>query len=657
MPRFIKRLAFLLFVFGLSLTACFRLPDLGRQDNQPTVTPSATVSPVDVEPVSAQEATATPAPKKELTLCLGYEPNTLYPYDNPNPAAKSILAAVYEPPITSASYGYQAGVLQKAPSIQDGDVTFDSVPVNEGDFIVDADGELKELIQGVRVYPAGCHERDCIVTYKSDMELSMEQMNVTFSLKDLQWADGAPVTSDDSVYAFDLATASNDPNQSYILERTAAYEAVDPLSVNWQGVPGFRDNTFVTNFWAPMPYHLWSEFSASELATTDIAARYPLGWGPFVVAEWFPGESMRLVKNPLYYRADEGLPYLDVLNVRFIEDPSAAVASLLDGECDLLDPTIPLDGQVELLQQLDATGQVKFVHSEKMSVESLYLGINPATYDDGIVSGSDRAELLSDPRTRQAIAMCLDRQSVVDKVLHGLVSVPDSYIPNAHPLYTPQIELYAFDPTAGAALLNEIGWKDVDNDESTPRIAYNVRGVPSGSELALNYITTNSIQRRQASEILANSLRECGVGVHVTYLDPETFYAPAPDGALLGRNFDLAQFAMGNESLLPQCDWFMSNAIPTAENGWVGANLSGYRSEDFDAACVSAQFSLRGEVDFASKYQQTLALYAADLPAIPLYPYLSVAAARPDMCGFDLDPTAQSTLWNVAEFDYGDCAE
>ena len=653
MFRLAKTLSFWILIAGLSLTACFALPE----NDESTVTPSATGSFLYPAVDSVASATATPAPKRELTICLGYEPNTLYLYDNPNPAAKSILSAIYEAPITSRSYGYQAGILQKVPAIKDGDASFISVPVEEGDWVVDAEGNLVELIQGVRVYPSGCHARDCILTYKTDMELSMEQMNVTFSLKDLQWADGTPITSDDSVYAFDLAIASKDPAQSYLLERTVAYEAVDPLSVNWQGVPGFRDNTYMTNFWQPMPYHAWGDFEAAELSGSDVASRYPLGWGPFVVDEWFPGESMRLVKNPLYYRAAEGLPILDVLNVLFVHDPNTAIASLLDGECDLLDPSIPLDGQVELLQKLDSSRQAQLLHSEQISVESLYLGINPAVYDDGTVSGNDRAEILSDPRTRQAIAMCLDRQKVVDTILHGLVSVPDSYVPNQHPFYTPLLNLYAFDPTEGAALLEDVGWKDIDNDETTPREAYGVEGVPTETELVLRYVTTTSNQRRQVSEILAQSLQRCGIGINTTYLEPQEFYDPAPDGTILGRNFDIAQFAMGNQSLLPRCDWFMSDAIPNAENNWFGANLSGYRNEDFDSACLSAQHSLRGEVDFEPNYQQTLAIYAEDLPAIPLYPYLKIAAARADMCGFDLDPTVESPLWNVAEFDYGACAE
>ncbi|MBT3336531.1 MAG: hypothetical protein HN855_02495 [Anaerolineae bacterium] len=649
MFRFFKLTTILTLSLGFLLSACIAERQAGA---------TVTASPPQPELASVPSATSAPEILRELTLCLGHEPNTLYPYDTPNPAAKSVLAAIYDAPLDSLNYGYEPTVLQKLPSLDHGDASLVSVPVAEGDWVVDAEGDLVELIQGVRIYPSGCHESDCVLTYKKDMTIQMEQMVVNFSfISGLRWADGTPMTSDDSVYAFDLAIASNDPTQTFLLERTESYEAADPLSVTWRGLPGFRDNTYMTNFWQPMPYHLWGEFAASELVDADVAARFPLGWGAFVVDEWFPAESMRLVKNPLYHRADEGLPYLDVINIRFVPDPNTAIAALLDGECDLLDPSIPLDGQVALLQDLDASGQIKFFSTEKISIESLYLGITPADHDDGIISGNDRPEILSDPRTRQALALCLDRQRVVDTVLHGLVTVPDSYIPNEHPLYTPVLELYSFDITEGAALLDDIGWKDFDNDASTPRTAHNVESVPAGTALELDYVTTTSIQRRQSSEILANSLARCGVGINLHYLSPDEFYAPAPDGVLLGRNFDLAQFTLGSESIAPRCDWFNTAAIPTAENNWIGANMSGYSNVDYDAVCQRAIHSLPEETGYTQNYQQSLSIYARELPSIPLYPYLHIAAARADICGFELDPTTTKSLWNIEEFDYGDCAE
>ena len=170
-------------------------------------------------------------------------------------------------------------------------------------------------------------------------------------------------------------------------------------------------------------------------------------------------------------------------------------------------------------------------------------------------------------------------------------------------------------------------------------------------------MTTTSIQRRQASEIFAVSLRECGIGVNLHYLPPAEFYAPGPEGILFGRDFDLAQFGMGSESLVPQCDWFNTDSIPNAANDWFGANLSGFSNKDYDQACAKASFTLSDELDFERNYQETLRLYAETLPTISLYPYLNIAASRVDLCGFELDPSAATSLWLIGELNYGNCGE
>ena len=646
MSRSLKIFSLWILTFSFVLAAC-SFPAFGASS---TATPTA--SPADIEPASVTTATPAPRASHALNICLGHEPNTLYINDNPNPAALSVLEAIYDGPLDSRNYDYQPVILQKVPSLADGDALIESLSVEEGDWVIDAEGNRVELIQGRRVYPSGCKDSSCIATYKKDMSLRMDQMVVNFSfLPNLRWADGTPITSDDSVYAYNLALNSKNPEKEYLLERTASYESVDDLTTSWRGLPGYRDNSYMTNFWKPLPYHAWGEFSATELVDADVAARYPLGWGAYLVDEWLPAERITLIKNPLYHRASEGLPKIDIINFLFIPDPDIAITALLEGECDLLDSSISLENHVALLQQFDLAGKIKFYAAEKMSLESLHIGINAATYDDGIVSGNDRPRFFSDSRTRQALALCLDRQEVANTVLHGLVSVPDSYIANTHPLYTPNLNLYAFSPNEGASLLSEAGWKDLDNDPATPRTAHNVQNVPAGIKLELDYVTTTSIQRRQASEIFAASLQECGIGVNLRYLPPAEFYAPGPEGILFGRDFDLAQFGMGSESLVPQCDWFSTDSIPNAANDWFGANLSGFSNKDYDQACNKATFSLSNEPDFERNYQETLALYAQEFPSIPLYPYLQMAASSADFLGFSLDPSVKNILWNIEEFE------
>ena len=53
-------------------------------------------------------------------------------------------------------------------------------------------------------------------------------------------------------------------------------------------------------------------------------------------------------------------------------------------------------------------------------------------------------------------------------------------------------------------------------------------------------------------------------------------------------------------------------------------------------------------------HQETQAIFASDLPSIPLYQRLKVAAARPDFCGFTLDPSSSSALADIESFDYAE---
>ena len=59
-----------------------------------------------------------------------------------------------------------------------------------------------------------------------------------------------------------------------------------------------------------------------------------MGWGPYVIDERVAGESITLLRNPNYWRADEGLPRFDRLVFRFIgENPDAGLAALLADLC------------------------------------------------------------------------------------------------------------------------------------------------------------------------------------------------------------------------------------------------------------------------------------------------------------------------------------
>ncbi len=632
--------AFSLVVLLSLITGC------GQGTTPATPTPTRSAQPT---------ATATGVPPRHLTVCLGQEPVSLYPVNNTSPVAKSVLSAIYDGPIDTNSYGYQPVILEQLPSIGNGDAQLFPASVSIGDEVVDASGTPVTLAVGIKIRPAGCRDDACSVQYDGTSALQMDALQVTFRLlPGLTWSDGEPLTAEDSVFAYQVAADMATSGSKYLVERTKSYVAVDTTTVQWWGKPGFIDPTYMTNFWSPLPKHAWSQIPVDQLAESDQSARAPLGWGAYVRQEWVTGDHITLMKNPRYFRGKDGLPKFDFLTFRFVADPGTAISDLLAGSCDILDPSIQLDGQVDVLRSMASKNQLQAMFTPGPIMEELALGIQPAAYDNnGSASAGRQPDYFSDPRVRQAVAMCIDRQKVVDSVLAGLTNVPNTYLPQADPLYETGGTAYALDLATANQLLEQAGWRDVDNNPATPRQAWDLPGIPTGTPFEVNYVTTNAVQRQQVSTIVATSLAQCGIKVNVQYLDPTVLYAQGPQGVLFGRNFDMAEFAMGTSGIEPPCDWFTSVAIPNNTNHWVGENVSGYSNPAFNVACQAAQQTIPDAIDHTAAYSQAQTIFARDLPVIPLYWRVKVAAARMGVCHFSLDPTAVSSLWNIETIDSG----
>jgi hypothetical protein len=96
--------------------------------------------------------------------------------------------------------------------------------------------------------------------------------------------------------------------------------------------------------WVAFPALLTGRFglvpAPSTLERLD-AARAPIGSGPFVVREWLPGDHALLARNESYWRADEGLPHLDELELRFLPSLDERVDALRDGRVDLVHASEP----------------------------------------------------------------------------------------------------------------------------------------------------------------------------------------------------------------------------------------------------------------------------------------------------------------------------
>jgi len=631
-----RRAVFVVFiVVVLMLTAC--APQI--------VTVTVTAPPETVVVTATPSPSPTPLPPgpKVLTVCLVGEPDTLYLYGGSRLAAtRHVMEALYDGPIDHLGYTYQPVILQQVPSIANGDAITRAVRVREGSRVISAEGDVVELEEGVRVLPAGCYAEECAVEFEGE-PLRMEKMEVTFALReDVTWADGEPLTAADSVFAFEVASDPATPGGHYLTERTASYRLSDEWHVKWVGLPGFIAPTYLLNFFAPLPRHQLEGLSPAALLRADEMRRYPLGWGPFVVEEWVPGDYITLSRNPYYFRAAEGLPYLDYVVFRFTSGAPELIARILSGECDIGPQDADFEPFMSVLVQAEQRGLLKAVSTTSNGWEHIDFGIAP---------GPDyrRTDFFGDVRVRQAIVQCLDRQAIVDEVTYGRSVVPDSYLPPEHPLYGGGLLAnWDYDPGAGRTLLEEVGWLDEDDDGV--REANRIQGVRTGTPFEITLLTSSdNLASQQVARIVKAHLADCGIRVNLDTQPSWKVFADGPEGLLFGRQFDLAETAWWFDAT-PACGHYLSSEIPD-EGRWYGDNATGYSNPDYDAACGAALQALPGTVEYEEYHKQAQIIFSEELPSIPLFMWLRVAIARPNVLNFTLDSSARSELWNIEMLD------
>jgi len=613
----------------------------------------AVEQPTSADTPAVEPPTPIPTPKT-LIVCLGQEPDSLYRYSESylyggaSRAAETVLQTVYDGPLNVRSYQYEPVILEKLPSITDGDARLESIDVVEGDLYFDpVTLQPATLEVGDQYLPSGCNSSDCLRTF-SGGEVAMDQIVAEFHIRsNVNWSDGAPVTAADSVFSFGIDQHVDTPTLKTQADRTASYEALSTNTVGWTGIPGYVDSEYFSNFWSPLPEHQLGELSAEELLAANETNRSPLGWGPYVIEEWRPGNDIRMSRNPAYFRSGEGLPAFETLLFRFLDgSPPASIEQLLTSECDILDESAiadSLDVQVldtealSELQRLSNSGAISLASTAGAEMERLDFSLAPLSSNGP----------QSDIQFRTAMASCIDRNGMAQELLLGLTDVPETYLPSSHPLYADEDSVTDYDPEKAGELLDELGWTDHDADLQTPRVAKGVTGVREDTELSLQYLTTPDGLHQAVAEWIQNDLRQCGIALETEFVSQIELFEPWPDGPAFGRNFETIGWAWPSW-VSPLCEMFHSAELPSAASP-LGVNAAGFSSAEYDAACGVLLHSLPESPEYTQAAHVTQQILSEALPSIPLYMRPRLIAHRAEICGIQVDPTEYSGLWNLEE--------
>ncbi len=588
-----------------------------------------------------------------LTICTASLPEDLFLYNHSNAISKAnLLSLMYEEAFILVDGDLRPGILEKVPSRADGDLVLMSVPVEGGQSVVDANGQVKILKSGIQIRPSGCRGGDCAITWDGETPLEMDQMVVDYKIREgLTWSDGLPVIAEDSVLSFEIVTDLSESSLNWATTRTESYEVINQKEVQWRGLPGFTTADLSSFFWKPLPAHYYQDVALQEIFESDEWINTSqVSYGPFSVSNWEDGVLL-FSRNPHYFRAVEGLPELDLIKVRQVDGGvSDAWSDLQNGDCDVLDSSFNLIESPELLVGIQSNPEFDLLVETSESWIQLVFGINPASHDDFYNPElGDRPDYLGDPRTRQAMMHCLDRDSLNESALGGFGEVWPSYLKVEDSMLEPG-EALNYDPARGLELLQSVGWYDLDGNPSTPLQSWYVPNVPEGGSLSLDLLISSNPFHQAVAEAIQADLGECGVGVTVKTLPVESLYAPGPDGLLFGRQFDLALISW---QPMPggDCQLYQSWAQPSDENYWIGTNIAGLLNEGYDNACANAALALPGEKEEAVR--QSELVYLRELPAVPLISIPRVMVIPGDGC-FSREISTESEFYaDITHFGIG----
>jgi len=231
---------------------------------------------------------------------------------------------------TSLNYDFQAVLVQQLPTLENGGTTNNDVEVAEGAKVVDANGNVVDLVADGSVTIINAAGET--VEYTGGT-VTMKQLVSRFDLIDgLTWEDGTPVTGADLELGQKIACDPDSGATSFITcDQTQSVEfSGNGYTQTW--LPGVQSPLYFLPVWPIYPAHQLGDVPAAEWATNPLVAETPLSYGPYRIVEWVKGERMVFEANPFW----SGTPVKTPNIVIQIITPESQEGLLLGGEIDTL---------------------------------------------------------------------------------------------------------------------------------------------------------------------------------------------------------------------------------------------------------------------------------------------------------------------------------
>ncbi len=341
-------------------------------------------------------------------------------------------------------------------------------------------------------------------------EFSKDGKTWTFELrKGVTWSDGKPFTADDVIFSFQLyfdkENASSTRDVFTIDGQLPQVKKIDDYTVQLVLPKPFAP--MLGNMTAPMlPKHkLEAAYKAGKFTTTwgvNAPVKDIVGTGPWVLADYKPGQRIVYTRNPRYWRVDEKgnqLPYMQRLILQIV--PNAETASLKFKAGELSGYTVRPE-EYRLYKQGERNGNYTVLDGGPDSgTLFLVLNQNPNTVK------APKLSWFTNVKFRQALAHAIDKQTMIDSLYDGLAEPQWAAISVADKLFSNKnVKKYQYDLKKAAEILESAGFK-----KGADGVLKDPKGNPVEFDLATN---SNNTVRVRAANLMKEDFGKLGIKVN-----------------------------------------------------------------------------------------------------------------------------------------------
>ena len=424
-----------------------------------------------------------------------------------------------------------------------------------------------------------------------EWDISDNGLVYTFKLRDASWDNGDPVTAEDFRFSWlrvlDPETASDYAYQLYYIKGAEEYNSgtgkaedvaikvKDSKTLEVTLKAPARQFLGLTAFYTLMPLNKKVVREHSEWYKT--VENYS-GNGPFKLGKWEHKQKITLVKNPLYWDAQN--VHLEKLEIYLLEDDNTAYTMYKTGRLDFVERTPA--------QEIAAKRSEPDFHIfPDLATEFYRFNVNRKPLDN--------------PKVRKALAMAIDREGIVNHITQAGEKPAYAYIP------------FGFVDDTGSGDFREKGGNSYfSEDIAEARKLLAEAGYPGGQDFPELYLQFNGGDRNRLIAEAVQEMWRKNLGIEIM-LAPKEWQIYLKDQAEM--NYDISRSGWGPDYLDPMTfmDLFVSEG---------GNNNTGWSSPDYDSLIAKANSSGDNAVRLMAMHEAEEILMK-EMPIMPIYFYVN----------------------------------